>query len=994
MVLAAFDFCPDPPFLQSLIESIAIPIGVKDRQHRWLLLNSALAQLLGCSVEEVLGQTERSLLSQAEPSWAAEEQVFTAGGTCIQNEVWTIATGRSYELTVRRSLVRDAAEVPYVIVTIEEIQPWVAKGGPQPAAADPRTESEPATKPAVFAASTASGRLLAERLQRLTVALDAANEGIAIVQQGRYCYLNRAYGHKLGYAEPAELLGQPWYIVYEPAERQRLERDVLPLLTTDQPWQGEAVAQCKDGRPLFQEVELTPAEDGSVILTYRDVTAHKQIAATLHELNEQLEKRVEERTTQMNQLVARFKQEINDRKQTEAILRESEALFRSIVESADDLIYMISPEGIFSYVSPQWATILGHEPRTIIEQSFVPFVHPEDLPSCFEVLKQVASGEKGRLSEFRAFHQNGSQRWLTANLSPVKDAQGRVLYCLGIARDITEQKQAEAVLQEQEQFLRSIYDGVDHSIFVVDVLDDGDLRYAGWNVVTERLSGISSLAGMHQTPEAIHGLVKGAQVRQRYQECVAAGTSITYEECLTLHNQENWWLTTLNPLRDASGRIFRIVGTTFTITDRKRAEEERDRFFNLSADILAVTGFDGYFKRVNPAFERILGLSATELLAHPFLSFVHPDDQAATAAEAAKIRQGVTTIAFENRYRCSDGSYRWLSWTAVPFIQDGVMYVTARDVTERKQAEELLRRQAEDLEVALKTLQRTQMQMVQSEKMSSLGQLVAGVAHEINNPVSFIYGNLVHADDYSRDLLALLKLYQVHYPDPVAAIQAKAEAIDLEFLMTDLPKLLDSMKMGAERIQKIVASLRTFSRMDEAEMKAVDLHDGIDSTLLILQNRLKAKGRCPEIQVDKSYGELPLVECYAGQLNQVFMNVLSNAIDALEERAEREPHFTPLLSICTSVSQNQVAIQIRDNGPGMTVEVQQQLFNPFFTTKPVGKGTGMGLSISYQIVTEKHGGTLRCSSAPGQGTEFTIEIPIVPPVVLQTTSPANIPDND
>jgi PAS domain S-box-containing protein len=275
------------------------------------------------------------------------------------------------------------------------------------------------------------------------------------------------------------------------------------------------------------------------------------------------------------------------------------------------------------------------------------------------------------------------------------------------------------------------------------------------------------------------------------------------------------------------------------------------------------------------------------------------------------------------------------------------------------------------LENTLRELASTQAQLIQTEKMSSLGQLVAGVAHEINNPVNFIFGNLVHATQYIEDLLRIVELYQKYYPEPIEPILEEIEAIDLDFLSQDLPKLLSSMKIGANRIRQIVLSLRNFSRLDEAEMKLANIHEGIDNTLLLLQNRLKGKIGYPEIQVIKEYGEIPQVECFPGQLNQVFMNLLVNAIDVLEESLVTNPQ----ISIRTFQEGNNININIADNGSGITEEIRQKLFDPFFTTKPIGKGTGMGLSISYQIIVEKHRGQLLCFSTPGKGAEFAIVIP-------------------
>ncbi|MDZ8064692.1 MAG: ATP-binding protein [Nostoc sp. DedQUE08] len=292
---------------------------------------------------------------------------------------------------------------------------------------------------------------------------------------------------------------------------------------------------------------------------------------------------------------------------------------------------------------------------------------------------------------------------------------------------------------------------------------------------------------------------------------------------------------------------------------------------------------------------------------------------------------------------------------------------------------EKVEEQSRIAKVGFRTLKNNYARLIQNEKMAALGQLVAGIAHEINNPVNFIAGNIVYALNYTQNLLQLISLYQHHYPAPVAEIKAAIAEMELEFLTADFLKLLDSMKFGTERIQEIVLSLRNFSRLDESDKKIVDIHEGIDSTLIILQSRLINQETGQIITIDKQYGNLPLVECYAGLINQVFMNILSNAIDAILESFESvySTLKSPVIRIRTEVTNDrQVVIRIADNGSGIPKDIQKRLFDPFFTTKPVGKGTGLGLSISYQIVVEKHCGQLQCISSVKEGTEFIITIPV------------------
>ncbi|MCP2727581.1 HAMP domain-containing sensor histidine kinase [Limnofasciculus baicalensis] len=448
--------------------------------------------------------------------------------------------------------------------------------------------------------------------------------------------------------------------------------------------------------------------------------------------------------------------------------------------------------------------------------------------------------------------------------------------------------------------------------------------------------------------------------------------------------------------------------------------------FNQTFQFTGMLSLDGIILEVNQTAIDFCRLPPEDLIGKPIWQSycwtispetqTHLQESIKRASHGEFIRYEVDLLGHSNRMIAIDLSLKPI------FDRNGkveFIIIEGRDITEQKQAQKVLanynhtleeqvakrteelieinqqtQEQAVALEIALDKVKRTQSQLIQAEKMSSLGLMVAGIAHEINNPVSFIYGNIAPARQYCKDLLSLISLYQETYPNSTPEIQQLSSEIEIDFLVEDWQKLIDSIEMGADRIRKIVLSLRNFSRLDEKELKAVDIHEGIDNTLMILQHRLRADGNRREIEVIKNYGELPLVTCYASQLNQVFMNLFSNAIDALENQSQ-----PPKITIETSLSQNSlgdsiqmslqsekdkslssiphwVIINISDNGAGMSEEVKEKIFDPFFTTKPIGSGTGLGLSISYQIVVEKHNGLITCLSAPGSGTEFMVKIPL------------------
>jgi two-component system NtrC family sensor kinase len=462
-----------------------------------------------------------------------------------------------------------------------------------------------------------------------------------------------------------------------------------------------------------------------------------------------------------------------------------------------------------------------------------------------------------------------------------------------------------------------------------------------------------------------------------------------------------WARLSVSLARNVQGIPQFSIGVIENITSHKQVEEallEVTKAVESCCDAIAITDISGIPTFINPAFLELFGYSLDDLKDAGGLATLYRD-QSEVEAMFSAIQQGLSWRNEQPMYSRTGREIQILLRVNAMTNQAGEVIGLVSiytDISERKrseiilqESEQALRQKTQQLEQTLADLTYAQAQLIQQEKMLSLGQLVAGVAHEINNPVSFIYGNIEHAKDYIKDLLDLLALYQKHYPQPASEIQAKTQEIDLNFLVEDLPNLLLSMKMGSERICNLILSLRNFCRLDEAQKKSVDIHEGIESTLILLQNRLKTKGEKPAIQLIKHYGDLPNIECYPGQLNQVFMNLLTNAIDALDEiQAQRKITIQTEILDAKAVriavneplphaAENFVVIRFKDNGPGIAPIYQSKLFDPFFTTKPIGKGTGLGLAIAYQIITQKHQGIFKCFSQIGQGAEFLIAIPIL-----------------
>ncbi|MDB5299268.1 MAG: domain S-box [Phycisphaerales bacterium] len=539
----------------------------------------------------------------------------------------------------------------------------------------------------------------------------------------------------------------------------------------------------------------------------------------------------------------------------------------------------------------------------------------------------------------------------------------RSLLRLDVAR-----RQAQRAAADEHYLLRTLIDNLPDTVFVKDRLGRFLLRNrdgSGTASIDGKSGGDSSAPASAQRDADDRRVIEtGQPTIDREDRTVDASGNV------------QWVSTTKVPYRNSKGEIIGIVGITHDVTERRLAEEERDRFFNLTLDLVCIAGFDGYFKRLNPAWETTLGYPLEELQSRPGNDFVHPDDLAATLAEGQKLRLGAVTLYFENRYRAKNGSYRWLSWTAVPVVKEQRIYAVARDITRRREFEEQLRQANRKLDesvrserAAMEALKGAQSQMVQTEKLAGLGQMVAGVAHEINNPLSFVANNVAVLQRDFRGVMGVLELYrradpmlEHHDPALLSELRDLAGRIDLAYTTTNLQEMLTRSREGLKRIQQIVKDLRDFARLDEADFHEVDLNQGIQSTVNIILGYAKRK----QVRIETDLAPLPRVACYPAKVNQVVMNLLTNAIDASKKEG--------VVAVRTRSENGDVLIEVSDVGTGIDPAVRDRIFDPFFTTKPPGEGTGLGLSISYGIIKD-HGGSIEVQSELGKGSTFAVRLP-------------------
>ena len=1262
-------------FLLEIINSVSEPIFVKNRLHEWIFINNAFCQLTGCTSEELTGKSDYDFFNAEEANIFREkdELIFTCGVSSDLEGYFTDVKGKVHIITIKKSLFNDASGNQFLISTIKEIKSSQDKQLPQ-------------EKLNNFTLSVIKAISNLFKISDLDESYNAA-----LVDLGSATNVEQVsiIGVRNNLNTEKELISQHW---------KWSNSDVKTELNIFERWdeilsQGEIIVGSINDFPASEREVLEAANIFSTLVIPIRVAGDFWGYIRFDSCQKEYEWLDSKKSILL--AAAECIGEAFYRHKLQYKLIKSKNFLQLVVDSIPQIIFWKDCNSVFLGCNQKLADIWGlSSAEEIAGKTDDDVSSPKEKSIWYrESDKRVIESGVPELHIVEKKQQaDGNEKWLDTNKIPLLDEENNVVGVLATIEDITERKQVEEALRQKEEFLRTIYDGVELGIVVYEVTEDNAFNYFGINKATELFCGYENQQMVGKTPREVVGEEFGEVIEKRNFDCLIKKESISFEEIIKFPDKEIFLLTTLTPLLDERERVYRIISTSTDITAQKQAEatlrESEEKFHQLSKNVPGMLFKfqmypDGsmYFPYVSPGsydlfgieaeiiqaesnvlismihsedyntFEKVLNNSAATLepfywegrlvkesgknqwlkaesrpqkqsdgsiiwdgflsdithlkitekalqtayeeveslvlkrtkeltltnkalkaeieerknteaalseteakvqklaanvpgmlyqfevnpdgsMSFPYvssgcydiyglkpeqiqadanaiISIIHPDDLNNFKTSLAISLKNLKPWEHEGRIVIHSGEVKWIkshsrseklangtvlyhgfilditqrkqaekallrSNTMLEAQQeaaiDGILVVDEfresisynqrfidlwhipqsvietgkheaifasmldkqenpeefvstleylfehpdkscrneiylkdgktleryiasvlslagdnygkifyfRDITERKQAEAKLRQQTQELENALLQLQHTQVQLIQSEKMSSLGQLVAGIAHEINNPVNFIDANLTYTQGYLNDLLKLIEIYQKGCPDNSEA-EEFIEEIEFDYLQQDLPNLINSMKTGAKRIADIVLSLRTFSRLDEAEYKTIDIHESIESTLMILQNSLEAKPERVAIVVTKDFEDLPLVECFAGKLNQVFLNILNNAIDALEEAIENQQFSQkeyPQIRISTRlIQQDTVQISIIDNGYGIPEDNIKKLFDPFFTTKPVGKGTGLGLSMSYQIIVDRHQGQLNCISTLGEGTEFQIQIP-------------------